>query len=316
MRSKLKYNLYRFKYNYSPKLALRTPVDVALELSSFCDMRCHYCYHTDQEKLPFAKHHMDYLIAKKIINDCAISGVSSLKFNWRGESTLNPKFLKIINFARNLYDLGAFVELISNTNFNFKPNPETFKALSRLTKVKISYDSFNKEVFEKQRLRGNHDRITSNIDTFYELIHRSKEPTEMVIQMVRTDENANEDMVSNIKKRWPLASYSIRDMVAGRNEQTTEGFKFVELDDRKPCLQAFGRLIFNHSGDAMMCCPDISEKLNLGNIKDKSVNGLFNSDKAKKLRASLKDKSAFLKDPCLTCSSYESYKGYKHGWGS
>jgi radical SAM protein with 4Fe4S-binding SPASM domain len=66
-----------------------------------------------------------------------------------------------------------------------------------------------------------------------------------------------------------------------------------------------------------MCCPDIEEKINLGNIWDvKSLSEIFNSKKAIRIREKLKDGSAFKMDPCKNCSSYESYKGYKGQWGS
>jgi len=317
MASKINHFLYRFKYNYGLYLPLRRPVDVSLELSSYCDMRCGYCYHANQDSLPFMKNHMDYEVACRIIRLSAEAGVNSLKFNWKGESTLNKDYGRIIQYARALRGGSTFIELLANSNFNFIPKKHIFDGLADLTKVKISYDSFVPSVFEGQRIKGKHDRVTRNIDIFYENGERLLNKTEMVIQAVRTQANADEDLEGEIKSRWPGVSYSIRDMVHGRNEETTEGFNSVATRRRKPCLQAFVRLIFNSKGDAMMCCPDIKEELNLGNIRDfKTMKELFNTPKAKALRRSLKSKSAFKMDPCKTCSSYESYQGFPGQWGS
>lgn len=317
MRSKLNHFLYRFKYNYGLYLPLQKPVDVSLELSSFCDMRCGYCYHANQDNLPFQRGHMDIQTAKRIIKLSANAGVHSLKFNWKGESSLNKHYAEITEYARKLRKGSTFIELLANSNFNFKPSDEIYYGLSNLTKVKISYDSFDKETFEAQRINGDHDKVTQNIDNFYNYPLRWENNTKMVIQAVRTDRNANENLEEKLSERWPDAEFSIRDMVQGRNEQTTEGFNEIDPTKRKPCYQAFVRLIFNAKGDAMMCCPDIGEKLNLGNIwNHDSIESIFQSPEAERVRASLKDGSAFDKDPCKTCSSYESYKGFKKEWGS
>jgi len=317
MATKLNNFIYRLKYNHGRFLRLTKPVDVSIELSSFCDMRCGYCYHANQDNLPFAKKHMELRTAIHIVRQSAQAGVHSMKFNWKGESTLNPHYWEITQHARQLKKGSTFIDLLANTNFNFKPKDEIYYGLAQLTKVKISYDSFNKDVFEAQRIKGNHDIVTQNIDTFYNLKERKKNNTEMVIQAVRTNANANEDIEGSIRKRWPGVSYSIRDMVKGRNEQTKEGFVSIDPKKRKPCLQAFVRLIFNSHGEAMMCCPDISEKLNLGSIWDYyDIEAMFNSDKAKRVRASLKNGSAFNSHPCKNCSSYESYQGFKNQWGS
>jgi hypothetical protein len=50
--------------------------------------------------------------------------------------------------------------------------------------------------------------------------------------------------------------------------------------------------------------------LRLGNIRDHSVYEIFNSQKARDLRRDLLSLKAFEKDPCRTCSSFESFSGY------
>src|SRR3990167_786067 len=102
LKQTLNYKWYRFKYNYAPYMQLRTPVDVSLELASICNQRCGYCYHSDQEGLPFAKGLMKYELAQSIIEQAAELGVNSLKYNYRGESTLHPDFYRIAWGAKNL----------------------------------------------------------------------------------------------------------------------------------------------------------------------------------------------------------------------
>lgn len=313
----INYNIYRAKYRYGKSLPLKVPVDVSLELASQCNMKCSYCYHSDQEKLPFQKGIMSLNTAGKIITEAAQLGVNSLKFNWKGESTINPNFSIITKLAKNLAKGSTFVDRLTNSNFKFDTRKEEiFEGLCNQTKVKVSYDSFIKDVFETQRAGGDHELTTRNLDKFYN--YPSRKNTEIIIQSVRTQLNKDEDLNHELKKRWPEATISIRDMVAGRVEKDLSQLENVERDlsSRQSCLQAHVRLIFNWEGKAYPCCPDIGEKLLLGDINKQSLKQIFNSHEARQLRSDLKDKKAFSSDPCKTCSSFESYSNFKPVWNS
>lgn len=313
------YFKYRFKYRYGKYLDLDVPVDVSLELSSQCNMKCAYCYHADQTNLPFTKGIMDKSIAFMIIEEAAELGVNSLKMNWKGESTINPHFADVTAYAKRLAKGSTFIERLTNSNFKFQTSKDhIFEGLANQTKVKVSYDSFSKDVFETQRAGGDHDLTTKNIDVFYNHPARIKSGTEIVIQAVRTKLNKDEDIEGLCKKRWPDATISIRDMVEGRVNKDLDGLtaKKRDLSDRQSCLQAHVRIIFNHKGKAFPCCPDIEEKLCLGDIHQNSLRQIFNSALAKKLRQDLLDKKAFEQNPCASCSSFETYKGFKPVWNS
>jgi radical SAM protein with 4Fe4S-binding SPASM domain len=260
---------------------------------------------------------MDLDTAKFIIADAASWKVPSIKLNYRGESTLHPDFNQITKFVKNHSDSKTFIERLTNSNFNFKnDSDDIFEGLCNQTKVKISFDSFIPEVLEKQRAGAKFDRIVKNIDDFYS--HKKRKKTEIVIQAVRTLLNKDEDILGQAKKRWPSALVSIRDMVGGRVDANLEGLENRKRDfsKRQSCLQFHNRLIFDWQGNAQGCCPDISSKFKLGNIYDKSIYELFNSAKAKQVRKSLLNKDAFQLNPCKTCSSHESFKGYKAPWTS
>jgi radical SAM protein with 4Fe4S-binding SPASM domain len=260
---------------------------------------------------------MDLDTAKFIIADAASWKVPSIKLNYRGESTLHPDFNQITKFVKDHADSKTFIERLTNSNFNFKNGSEDiFEGLCNQTKVKISFDSFIPEVLEKQRAGAKFDRIMKNIDDFYN--HKKRKNTEIVIQAVRTLLNKDEDILWQAKKRWPSALVSIRDMVGGRVDANLEGLENRKRDSskRQSCIQAHARIIFDWQGNAQMCCVDLKSKFKLGNIADKTIYELFNSEKAKQIRESLLNKKAFNFDPCKTCSSFESYRGYVPPFGS
>ncbi len=309
---------YRSQYRSAPYIKLEKPVDVSLELASLCNQYCGYCYHADQASLPFEKGFMTERIAKLIIVDAAQLIVPSIKFNYRGESTLNPNFEMLTAFAKEHAGRYTFQERITNSNFKFRlDRDDIFRGLCNQTKVKVSFDSFLPGVMENQRAGSDMIKAISNINKFY--YFKDRKDTEIVIQAVRTKQNKDEDIESEVKRRWPEAKVSIRDMVAGRvDSMFSDEFENKERDksERKSCIQAHARVIFNHEGKAQMCCPDIGSRLTIGDIDTENISTIFNSPKAKEIRKRLLDKTAFQLEPCKSCSSFESYKGYSHPWKS
>lgn len=315
----LRHFWYRFRFVYGRHLPLRSPVDVSLELASHCNMRCSYCYHADPNHLPFQRGMMELNTAFDIIDQAAKLRVPAIKLNWKGESTLHPDFRKIAYYARFLSDRypGAFIDRLTNSNFKFPTEQEDiFRGLCHQTKVKVSFDSFDKKVFETQRAGGIWELTYANLRKFHDYPLRRE--TKLVIQTVRTTLNADEDIAGRAAREFPDAEISIRDMVAGRVEKdvTSLEHRQRDLSQRQSCGQAHVRVIFNHEGRAFPCCPDIGEKLCIGDIRQNSLAEIFNSAQAKALRKSLINKSAFESDPCRTCSSFETYAGYKANWNS
>lgn len=313
----LNHLIYRLKYRFGKILPLSTPVDVSMELASHCNMRCGYCYHADPNHLPFQRGMMLYETAIKIIDEAANLGVNSLKFNWKGESTLHPDFYLITRYAALYARDGVFIDRLTNSNFKFPTeNERIFEGLCNQTKVKVSFDSFDRKVFETQRAGGIWDLTYKNLKKFHD--HPKRTNTKLVIQAVRTSLNADEDIAGRAAREFPEATISIRDMVAGRVNKDVSGLEARKRDpsERQSCIQAHVRLIFNHEGKAFPCCPDIGEQLCLGDIRKNSLAEIFNGHQARSLRKSLKDKSAFTSDPCLNCSSFETYRGFKPNWNS
>lgn len=307
--------LYRLKYRYANYLNLDCPVDVSLELSSACNLACTYCYHSDKKNLPFKQKFMTQEMAFKIIDEAKDMEVESIKFNYRGEATLNPYFSSIVTRAKRFAIGKTFQDRILNSNFMFK-SEEVIESLCSLTKVKVSLDSFNKEVLESQRIGANLDQIISNVDKFY--YSNQRKNTELVIQSVITSKNKDEDIIGQVKRRWPEATHSVRDMVSGRVQKDLSNLeeKRRDVSQRQSCIQAHNRMIIHHDGKVSPCCPSIKGDLIIGDFNKNMLYSVFNSLEAIKLRQSLKNKTAFSKEPCKSCPSFESYKPYKHPWNS
>lgn len=312
LKKKFDYELYRFKYINSPKLDLKVPVDLSLELSSFCTLHCSYCYHGDPSTLPFQKKLMSFELAKSLIEQGAEIGVNSIKYNGRGEGTMHPRFKDITSLAKRYATGRTYIDRLTNSNFFFRSNhDDIFEGLCNQTKVKVSFDSFIPEVFEKQRTGAKFEVVLDNVNRFYNYPLRNE--TQLVIQAVRTNLNKDEDIVGEVKKRWPQAEVSVRNMVADRVNADLEPLEYAKRDysERQSCVQAHARAIVHSDGKIAPCCPAFKGDLIIGDANKDSLYTIFNSMIAKQLRLDLLSKKAFESEPCKNCSSYETFKGYK-----
>jgi radical SAM protein with 4Fe4S-binding SPASM domain len=255
-------------------------------------------------------------LAISLITEAADLGVHSIKMNHRGESTLHPNFEEITFRAKLRAKGSTFIDRLTNSNFNFRHDREDiFRGLCNQTKVKVSFDSFIKDIFEKQRQGSKYEATLANITKFYN--YPGRENT-LVIQAVRTNLNKDEDLEWEIKSRWPSAVASVRDCVEGRvgKDLSTVVTRSRDVSVRIPCKQAFVRLIVHHDGKVAPCCPSIAGDLLIGDANTQSLKDIFNSLAAKGLRKELKSGKAFEKSPCKTCSSFESYGGFVAPWES
>lgn len=97
------YKLYRVNWEEYPKKQLisKYPLLVDIELASVCNLKCPMCYTiSDEFKQKVNAKLMDFDLFKKVIDEIA-NDVPAIRLSLRGESTLHPKFIECIKYAKN-----------------------------------------------------------------------------------------------------------------------------------------------------------------------------------------------------------------------
>jgi len=293
---------YRFCWKYAPYIHPKVPVCVDLELSSVCNLRCGFCYHAN-EKTPFRKAVMSQELASHALLQAHKIGVPSVKFNYRGEPTMNPRFYEITSLAKELAGAYTFQDRIVNTNanFGFDYSDKVLDGILNCTTIKISVDSFVPEVYSRIRKGGNHAKMLNVID---QIVQR-KTDQRVVLQFVRSELNRHEDI-----KTLAVAYYgdaveiSVREEVKGRS-----GNASGPLKETKACHQPYARMLVLYDGRLTMCCNNYMEAqcMMVGHLYQEGIFRAFNSDKAKRFRKMLVSGQAFQMEPCRSCDSRERY---------
>jgi CDGSH-type Zn-finger protein len=155
------------------------PVHVDLESVAVCDLRCGsseddpqgFCQIWTHEHIrtqgfdeyTYQKGYMDPVLYGRLIQQCADSGVSSIKLNYRGEPSLHPR---IVSFIRTASELG-FPDIMMNTNGNggARKNPELFAHMveAGITDLMFSVDACDPDTYHKQRVGGNWEILLHSV---------------------------------------------------------------------------------------------------------------------------------------------------------
>jgi radical SAM protein with 4Fe4S-binding SPASM domain len=284
------YFQYRNAWNQAKENTPKIPLNVDIELSSSCQLKCDFCFRDNVEfksRPGFISAHL----ACKIIDECSEIGVPAIKFNWRGESTIHPHFSMIVEYAKSK---NTFLDLLINTNGNF--TQDAYDGLLACSKVMVSLDSCEPDLYRKMRPGGNLVKVISNITELISSGHRN-----IVIRRVICDVNKDERFVQNVRHLWG-DSVKIGEHVVFDRANVHSYKKTIE---RIYCEHPSRRLIISKDGSIHPCCMDYFERMTLGHVDDGILN-VWRGNVLEILRRNLKGNK--FKGQCGICKSYSSYK--------
>lgn len=292
-----RYLLYRYKFNIFPKIKKvdSFPPCVQIEPTSICNFRCIMCYQADKtfsNKSNGFMGHMSFDIFKKAIDELQ-GNVEAITFASRGEPTLNQKFKEMLEYTNN-----KFLGLKLNTNASMLNEKLIHTILSSsLQTIVFSIDAKDKDAYEKIRVNGNFDKVIKNLELFNEIRekHYKREDKIVRISGVKINDTQN---IEEMRKKWG----SIADLVAFTNYIPWESSYENEINKiERPCSELWSRLFVWQDGKVNPCDYDYKSKLSKWNIKDKSIEEIWNSEEYLYLRYCHLNNLRNKIDPCNRC---------------
>lgn len=275
------------------KIILDYPLLVDIELSTVCNLHCPMCYTiTDAFARNVKKGFMDFDLYKKIIDE--IKGrVPAIRLSLRGESTLDPDFIKCILYAKQ----SGIREVATLTNAS-KLEPEFFERmmLAGMDWITISLDGIKEE----------YERIRKPL-MFEDTLRKIKE-----IKRIKKEYDAHRPVVK-IQAIWPAIRehaeefYNIFspfvDLIAFNPlidylDSDTE----IIYDQEFSCPQHYQRLVIGVDGKVMPCSNDEMSRVCVGDVNQQTVHEIWHGEELQKIRDGHKKHLGFLDMPlCKLC---------------
>ena len=280
------YKDYRNKWSYYAKnqIVSEYPLLVDIELSTVCNLQCPMCYTiSDEFKSKVKSTLMDYNLFVKIIDEIA-GKVPAIRLSLRGESTLHPKFVECIKYAKQ------------------KGIPE----VSTLTNgSKLDEDYFI------EMLKAGIDWITVSVDGIEDTYENIRKPLKFnetlgkfkMMKRVKEKYGVHRPVIK-VQSIWPAIRnnpgkfYNLLvpyvDFIAFNPmidfAKTNEDIVYVEDFS---CPQLYQRLVIGADGSAMMCANDEDGQFIVGDASKETIYEMWHGKPVTNVREMHRKKNGF-----------------------
>lgn len=198
------YKEYRRQWMENPKnnVVNSFPLYVSFESTNACNLECVFCSRTIKKKegLLGPTNVTPMELFKKVTDEGVEKGLKAVKLNTGDTEPLLVKNLsERISYAKE----AGVLEVMFNTNAALLSEEKAMEILnSGLNKILISFDSPEKEKYEKVRVGANYDNVLGNVFRFCDIKKEMGLKTPFVgIQMVKMKDNTHEvEMFFNMFK--------------------------------------------------------------------------------------------------------------------
>lgn len=288
------YAEYRRKWNEWPETYQvgEFPLHLDVESTNLCNLKCSFCENT-YNKYRYGR--MSEKIWNKIVTESGENNLNSLKFNLRGEPLLHKSLPRMVKEAKE----AGILDVFFNTNATLL-NESTCRKLidANLDRISISFEGYEKTVYEKYRVGARFEEVVNNIRRLKEL----KEEYGIQKPLVRIQTVLVPDVVgkeNEYSKFW----LSLADEVAYldmRNEENNPNHMGIRYG--WACPRLWQRMSITWDGNIIPCVQDIFEKMCLGNVLDVKIKDAWNSTQQQDYRNLHKTGRAHQIAACDRCS--------------
>jgi len=267
---------YRRKKTVLPYL----PVRLWVEPTSYCNLTCVMCPNKDLDKSQ--KGYMDFELFRKIIDE-ASRFVFDVHLLHRGESLLHPDFFRMVRYA---HEAGLVTRF--HTNGTLLDEDKAHRLIeSGLDQFAFSFDGYDRETYERIRLKGNFEKTVGNIIRFLEIKKEmgARRPV-TVLELIdfpglfRGDGGKKRKAFLSRFKGLPLDKVKVKNLHNWAGDTTDLPKKGPYL----PCTFPWQALIIFWDGSVLPCTQDFHGESVLGNVRDSSLAMLWNSEPLVHLR--------------------------------
>lgn len=280
------------------------PINIDLELTSRCNLRCRYCKRTSMYNgNRLVSGDMDWSLVTKVLDETA-GRLQALKLNIRGEPLMYPKVAEAIDYAKKR----GVVEVLMNTNGMLLTETMAERLLhAGLDTVIFSFDHVDKERFEAGRVGAKYETVVKNIRR----MARLKREGGYQHVKIRANVFFDTDREKELAPLWNLFGGDLDEFTISKVNPTPD-VTGIDLDACAEhfddvawiCHQPWQRLGIFNDGGVIFCCTDFEGAMRVGNAREKSVHDLYHSHVVNTLRTYHFQRKGYKVPLCRSCHNF------------
>ena len=300
--------IFKFAYSFIflRKKFKKSIVDsVAIELTDACNLKCSYC--PKSFGIGNDGGFMDFKLFESIVDQSFhIKKIKNVALVGFGEPLLYPYLFDAVEYVKNKDAEKIF--LTTNGILLDKKNRSNLLD-SGVTDITISVNAVSREKYKEINKADFYDIVKENAILFLEEANKTRNKINIVIQ-VMNELNTDKDIDlfydfwgKKIGKNGKIQLQPIVNWagVVKRN--------IIEEGARYPCAHIQSSWIFSREGNALPCCmvfPGNESDLELGNVRNKSIEDLYTKGKIVNLRRMNMQGDLYKLNPCKFCDAYKT----------
>jgi len=257
------------------------PLHLDIELTSQCNLKCEMCWQNGL--LQEAKQGMmKFEVFKKVIDEGIPLGLTAIKLQSRGESTLHPQLARYSRYAKEagIQD----IQLTTNGTLLGKEGSIEEILTCGLDKLIFSVD----DEHDKSAL----EIYKSNVPDVKKIVHETMTTREKLgltkpairIQCIPSENQNMEGKLKEVQNEFPLADEYMVNELWNADTSGENGNDLSSTHEMFPCAYLWTRVVIFWNGDVALCCRDYNNFHKLGNVEQESVKTLWTSPKMQGLR--------------------------------
>lgn len=248
----------RIQWKYYPKKKIPAfPLNVDIEVSSKCQIRCDHCFRQymnigENDFMPLDMY-------KNIVSECGREGLFTLKFSMRGEPLLHPDIVEMVRYAKEQ----GIKEVWINTNGGMITEKLAHDLIKSGTDwITMSFDGLG-ETYEAIRTPLKYEESLRKLKTLRRLRDELKANTLLNVQTIWSAIKDDPDGYVRLMK-------GIVDRVAYNPDMNFKEYILIP-DDAFVCPRLWQRICITSKGNYLKCPSDFQMEEILGNVSDYSV---------------------------------------------
>lgn len=258
----------------------RRPPILLVELTNRCNARCIMC---DRQSMRRAEGLIDFALFQRAIDEAARFSIWRVNLNRFGEPLLHPQVVEMIRYAKHR----GIREVSMVSNATLLDEDLTARLLeSGLDKIIFSIDGARKETYERIRRGCRFEEVTDNVERFLRMRERRglNSPYVQVSTLLMKE---TQEEVEEVVHRWSSLADGVRVGISVQygnlpNYSPIQKEGLVRM--ARPCPELFWKLAIFWNGDVTVCCEDPHGKLCVGNIRETSLETLWQGERIRRIR--------------------------------
>ena len=273
------------------------PPSLSVELTNYCNLSCPYC--SSPLKLR-PQGLMGPITFSNLVRQAKECGIPWISLCGNGEPTLHPKFS---SYVRQLAGATKFLDLTTNWQ---RVDEELICSVLQapVNLMHVSVDGGDKEEYERMRIGGKFEKLLDNLTLLKEMKKKTRSSTLINVRVMLLPSQYEDE--KRLLKFWQSYGDIVSKQYIFNLYSSSNGYDTVVYKPGARCTLPLKLIEVNWNGNVPLCTysrrqTGRPEGLSIGNINEKSLLEIWNSQTIRQYREGHRHRKEELIPICKGC---------------